>query len=380
MPKKKKKMSSIVIQSVKSHKQKKDFVNLPFDIYKNNTYWVPPIKSDEMHLFDPLHNPAMDFCDTAFWVAYRNGKVVGRISAIINRKYNEKMNQKLGRFSRLEFIDDQEVFQVLMSTASQWLKEREMEIIHGPLGFTNLDNQGLLIEGFDYIPSVASVYHMPYYKDYLEAYGFEKETDWLEFRLQLGEKAINKAIRGSEIIKKRFGLKVIDFKTNKELLPYVEPLFEILNQAFAHLPYVVSIPKRMMQMYAQKYFKLINARYVRMVKDGDVPVGFMVAVPSLSEAMQKTNGKLFPFGFYHLMKAMKHPHVLDLFLGGVKPEYNKKGVAVILFAEIQKQMMKDGIQVIETTGNIETNHNVIANWKNFDHIQHKRRRCYVKPL
>ena len=372
--------SNIQIQQVQSKKQKKDFVDLPFSIYKGNAYWVPPIKADEMHLFDAAHNPAMDFCDTAYWVAYKNGKVVGRISAIINHKYNEKMNQKLGRFSRLEFFDDPEGFRRLMDTASQWLKDRKMEIIHGPLGFTNLDNQGLLIEGFEYLASVASVYHLPYYKKYLEAYGFKKETDWLEFRLQLGEKAINKAIRGSEIIKKRFGLQVIDFQNNKEIIPYVKPLFEILNQAFAHLPYVVSIPERMTKMYAQKYFKMINPRYVRMVKDGDEPVGFIVAVPSLSEAMQKANGKLFPFGFYHLMKAMKHPQVLDLFLGGVKPEYDKKGVAVILYAEIQKQMMKDGIQVIETTGNIETNHNVIANWKNFDHIQHKRRRCFAKPL
>ncbi len=373
-------MSSINIELVRSTKQKKDFVNLPYSIYKDNPYWVPPIKSDEMHIFDPKHNPALDFSDTAFWVAYKNGEAVGRIGTIINHKYNEKVNQKLGRFSRLEFFDDQEVFTLLMDTASQWLKDRKMEIIHGPLGFTNLDNQGLLIEGFDYLASVASVYHLPYYKEHIEAYGFEKETDWLEFRLQLGEVAINKAIRGSKIIKKRFGLEVIEFKTNKEIIPYTEPLFEIMNRAFAHLPYVISIPKKMMEMYTKKYFKVINPHYVRMVKDGDEPVGFMVAVPSLSEAMQKANGKLFPFGFYHIMKAMKKPQVLDFFLGGVKPEYDKKGVAVILYAEIQKQMMKEGIKIIETTGNIESNHNVIANWKNFDHIQHKRRRCYVKSL
>jgi len=371
---------SVRIQAVNNKKERKDFVNLPFKIYKDNAYWVPPIKADELGVMDPKHNPAMEFCDTAFWVAYRDGKTVGRISAIINHKYNEKMGQKLGRFSRLEFIDDKEVFLGLMDTAAAWLKERDMEIIHGPLGFTNLDNQGLMIEGFDHLASVASVYHLPYYKDHIQAYGFEKEVDWLEFRLQVGEASIKKAQRGADLIKKRFGLEVIRFNTAKEMLPYVERIFDILSKAFAHLPYVIPFNKKMVDMYAKKYFKVINPRYVCMVKDGDEVIGFIVAVPSLSEAMQKAKGRLYPFGFYHILKAMKHPQLIDLFLGGVKPEYDKKGVAVIMYSEVQNQMMKEGIHIIETTGNIETNHNIISNWKNFDHIQHKRRRCFVKAL
>jgi len=370
----------VTLQAVRSKKQKKDFVNLPFDIYRNNAYWVPPIKSDELKSIDPDYNPAMQFCDAEYWVAYRDGKPAGRIAAIINHKYNEKVGKKLGRFSKLEFFDDKEVFTILMETAVSWLKEKGIKTIHGPLGFTNLDNQGLLIEGFDYLASVASVYHLPYYRKHIEAYGFKKEIDWLEFRLNIGEKAVEKAKRGTALIKKRYGFEVIRFKKTRELLPYVPTLFELVNEAFASLPFVIPFNKEMTEMYTKKYFNIINPKYVFFVKKEEEIIGFMLGVPSLSEAMQKANGKLFPFGFYHIKKAINHPGVIDFFLGGVKPEYEHKGAAVLLYSEIQSQMLKDGVHIVETTGNIETNHHVIANWKNFDHLQHKRRRCFIKDI
>ncbi len=370
----------IKIKEVKTYKDKREFVKLPFDIYKNNKYWVPPIISDEIKTMDPAKNPAMEFSDTKSWIAFRNDKPVGRISAIINYKYLEKTGKKQGRFSKMELFDDDEVYNALMKTASSWLKEKGMTEIHGPLGYTNLDNQGLLIEGFDYLPSVASVYHLPYYKDFLENDGFKKEIDWLEFRLTLGEYAIKKALRGAEMIKKRYGFEVVRFKKTKEMLPYTEAMFEVFNEAFKPLPFVVPIDKKMMKMYEDKYLKVINPKYVVIVKKDNEIVGFMVAVPSLSVAMQKAHGRLFPFGFYHLMKAMKNPKVLDFLLGGSKDPYESQGVAVIMYAEIQKQMLQDGIKYIESTGNFETNHKIIANWKNFDHIQHKRRRVYIKDL
>ncbi len=371
---------SLIIQEVKTSKQKKEFVELPFRIYKNNKFWVPPIKADELKFMDPKHNPAMEFCDTKFWLAYRDNKVVGRISAIINHKYNEKVGRKLGRFSKMEIFEDYEVFKELMDAAVGWLKEAEMVQIHGPLGYTNLDNQGLLIEGFGYLPSVASVYHMPYYHEFLNDYGFEKEIDWIEFRLNLGEDAIKKGQRGTEIIKKRYGIEVMKFEKTKNLLPYVGELFDVFNQAFARLDFVVPFNQEMIEMYSKKYLKVINPKYVCLAKKDKQIVAFMIAVPSLSKALQKANGKLFPFGFYHIMKAMKKPEVLDFFLGGVKPEFESQGAIVAVYSEIQNQMMKDGIHIMETTGNFENNHNVIANWKNFDHIQHKRRRCFIKDL
>ncbi len=368
------------LQTVRNKKQKRDFVNLPFEIFRDNVYWVPPIKSDELKSFDPRHNPALLFCDTEFWVAYRDGKPMGRIGAIINHKYNEKVGKDLGRFTKLEFFNDKEVFRILMDKAVSWLKEKGMKTAHGPLGFTNLDNQGLLIEGFDYLPSVASVYHHPYYQKHIEDYGFRKEIDWLEFLLNAGPKAINKATRGAELMKKRFGFKVVKFKKASEILPYTKALFDIVNAAFASLPFVVPFDEKMVESYTKKYFKIINPKYIYFVKKGDEMVGFILAVPSLSKAMQKANGKLFPFGFYHIKKAIRNPEVIDLFLGGVKPEYEHEGVAVVLYSEIQNQMLKDGLHMVETTGNFETNSHVIANWKNFDSIQHKRRRCFIKDI
>jgi hypothetical protein len=371
---------SIDIVKLKTKSDYKEFAKLPFEIYKGNKYWVPPIIKDEIKSLDPKQNPAMEYCDSQFWLAKKGGKTVGRIGAIIHPTYNEKVGEKLGRFSRLEFIDDKDVFKALMDTAIDWLKERGMEKAHGPLGFSNLDTQGMLIEGFDHLASVASVYHMDYYKKHLEAYGFDKENDWVEFRLTLGERARQKALRGSQLIKKRYGFEVLKFEKNEQIKPYVKDIFNILNDAFVNLPYVSPFNEKMINLYADKYFQVINPKYVRLVKKDDQVVGFIVAVPSLSEAMQKANGKLFPFGFTHVLKAMKNPTVLDFFLTGVVPEYDNAGVAVIMFAEIQDEMMSAGIDQMETTGIFETNHNVISNWKNYEHIQHKRRRCFIKSI
>ncbi len=372
---------TVVLKEVKNKKQKKDFVLLPFRIYRGNAYWVPPLITDELKMMDPKHNPAMRYCDSKFWVAYRDGKPVGRIAAIINRKYNEKTGKQLGRFSRLEFFDDKEVFKILMDTAVSWLKEKGITTLHGPLGFTNLDNQGLLIEGFDHLPSVASVYHLPYYRKHIEDYGFCKEIDWVEFRLNIGPKAIEKANRGAAIIKKRYGFEVIRFHKKEEVLPYGKKLFEILNEAFDRLPFVVPFDEQMAEAYKKKYLKAVNPEYVFFVKKENEIIGFIMGVPSLSEAMQKANGRLFPFGIFHILKAIRHPReVIDFYLAGVKPAYEHTGAAVILYAEMQNQMLKDGLSIIETTGEFETNRHAISNWKNFDHIQHKRRRCFIKEI
>ena len=371
---------SLTIEVVRSKKQKKEFVNLPFEIYKNSPVWVPSIKADEIKAIDPAHNPAMEYSESEYWLVYRDKNVVGRIGAIVNSKYNEKTGKKFGRFSRIEFIDDKEVFLLLMDTASEWIKERGMEHVHGPLGYSNLDTQGMLIEGFEYLQPVTSVHHMPYYKSHFDAYGFEKEIDWIEFRLTLGGTANEKGERGSEIIKKRYGFVVEKFTKNKQMLPYVTPIFDVLNEAFKKLPYVTPFNEKMVDLYKKKYFKLINPKFVFVAKKEGKLIGFMIAVPSLSEAMQKANGSLYPFGFYHILNAMKKPKVLEFFIIGVMPEFDRSGVAVILFNEIHKEMRKQGIKTMETGGIFETNHNVISNWKNYEHIQHRRRRCFIKDI
>ena len=371
---------SVDIREVTTPADAKQFVQVQFDIYQGNPYWVPPMIADERKSLDPQQNPAWEFCDAKFWLAYKDGKCVGRIGAIINKPYNEKVGDKLGRINRLEFFDDAEVFDALLEQAFSWLREKGMEKVHGPLGFTNLDTQGLLIEGFDYLQSVASVYHHPYYKKHFERAGFEKERDWVEFRLTLTDRPVNKAKRGAELIIKRYGFEVIRFKNREELKPYGKKVFDVLNDAFQDLPYVTRFSDKMTDYYVKKYFTILDPRYVRVVRDGEKMIGFVVGMPSLSEAMQKAGGRLLPFGWWHIMKALKHPKVIDTLLTGVLHDYHAKGVAVILYAELQGEMLSNGLNTIETTGIFEDNHPAISNWKNYEHIQHKRRRCYVKQL
>ena len=371
---------AVQIKEVKSRAEIKQFVNLQFEIYKNESLWVPPIKCDEIKALRRDKNPAFEFCDARFFLAFKNNKCVGRIGAIINKNYNEKVGQKFGRINRIEFYDDYEVSETLINTAIEWFKEQNMEFVHGPLGFTNLDTQGLLIEGFEYLPSVASVYHLPYYQEHFTKSGFEKENDWVEFRLTINEVPYQKAKRGADLVKKRYGLEIIKFKTKDELKPYSKKIFEILNDAFQYLPYVSHLNEKMINLYVQKYFSILNPKYIKVARKGDEIVGFFIGLPSLSKAMQKANGRLFPFGFINVLKALKKPEVIYMLLTGVLQEYQSSGVAVLLISELQEQMLNEGINTLETTGIFETNQNAIANWKNYEHIQHKRRRCFVKKI
>jgi len=356
----------------------KDFINFPYLLYKDNAYWIPPIKSDEKKLW--TRHPALKFVDLKKWVVYWKGRPVGRIAAAINHKYNEKTGQKYGRIVGLETYNDEKGFRLLMDTATNWLKEKGMQKVHGPLGFTNLDTQGMLVEGFEEIPSIASVYHLPYYKTLMKKYGFEKENDWIEFHLKLTDASVNKGERGAKLLKRRFGFEVFSPKNKQELKLYADTAFNILNKAFAHLPYVIELDDELKNYYKKKYFNVLDPKYTFFVKDKDQIVGFLIAIPSLSEGMKKANGKLWPFGWYHIMQSFKHPKNIDTLLTGVIPEYDSKGVAVLLFDALHKEMKANQVEDIETTGVFEDNHSVISNWKNYDHIQHKRRRTWIKNL
>ncbi len=374
---------SVTIKEVTSKKDIKEFVDLQFRLYKGNKNWVPPIKADEYKYVDPAKNPAFKYFDTKFYLAYKDGKVVGRIGASINHLYNEKTGKKYVRLIKPEFIDDKEVFDALIGQVEKFGKERGMDTIHGPLGFTNLDTQGLLVEGFDYLQSIASVYHLPYYKEHFERLGFEKENDWIEFRLTLTEKELGLAKKYEDIIMRRYGFSMKDIKTMKEALDagLGDVLFEVLNEAFDELPYVTPFNEELSNYYINKYFKVLNPKYIKVVMKDEEVAGFVVGMPSLSKAMQKANGHLFPFGFIHLMKAMKKNDTIDLLLTGVRKKYQNSGVAVILFSRLQGEFMANGGKYFETTGIFEQNTAVIANWKKYEQkIQHKRRRCYVKPI
>jgi hypothetical protein len=371
---------SINIREVKTNSDRKKFVELQFELYKDNKFWVPPLKKAEINYLDPNHNPAFNFSKAKFFIAEKNGKTVGRIGAVINEKYNQKTGKKYVRIVKPEFIDDYEVSNKLLQTVQDFGKENKMEIMHGPLGFTNLDNQGMLIEGFDELQSVASVYHLPYYKEHFEKFGLTKENDWVEYHLKLTKHALEKGNKGSALIKKRYGFEIKNFSSTKEMKKFAPKVFEIINEAFADLPYVTSFDKKMQSYYTNKYFDIINPKYVKAVTKNSEIVGFVIAVPSMSKAMQKANGKLFPFGIFHILKARKKNDTADLFLTGVRKKHEKEGVAVLLFTEMQNALLADGIEDFETTGVFETNLEVLNNWKRYDGRQHKRRRCFVKNI
>jgi len=366
------------IKEANTAKVFKDFVHFPYLLYKDNAYWIPPMKSDEKKHW--TQHPALAFSDLKMWVVYWKSRPIGRIAAVINHKYNKKSNTKYGRISGLEVYNDDKGFKLLMDTALAWLREKGMVKVHGPLGYTNLDTQGMLIEGFEELPSIASVYHLPYYKNLMHKYGFKKENDWIEFHLKLTDKPILKGERGSKIVFKRFGLEVIQPSSKKELISYAPHAFEILNQAFARLPYVVTLDDALKDYYKKKYFSILDPKFTFFIKDADQFVGFLIALPSLSEGMKKANGKLFPFGWYHIMQSLKHPSCVDTLLTGALPEYEAKGVAVLLFNALHQRMKETGVEDIETTGVFEDNHHVITNWKNYDHVQHKRRRTWIMDL
>lgn len=372
---------SLTIRKIDSKSDFKKFVQLPFDLYKDNAYWVPPIKDDELKALSPETNPAFKYNTATFWLAERDGKVVGRVGAIISPAANEKFNEKMCRVSRIEFIDDAAVVKLLLDTVEQYALENGMNGVHGPLGFTNLDHQAMLVEGFDQLPSIASEYHLPYYHKHLEALGYEKEIDWVEFKLKVLKEIPEKAVKLNDLIKKRYNLTVKSFENKEELKKVAMDVFHLLNTAFEELFSFVPMPDDLLQFYVNKYIEVLNPKFVKVVLDKEEKIiGFIVSLPSLSEAMQKANGKLFPFGFIHITKALKHPKVADLLLTGIHPDWQAQGVSALLITELQQIMIEHGVEWVETTGMIETNEKAINHWKNYEHIQHKRKRCYRKML
>ncbi len=368
----------IEVKEVRTKQDIKCFVNFPYNLYKDHPYWIPPLKTDEIKQMSAETNPAFSFCDAKFWTAWEGKKCVGRIAAIINKDYNTKIGRKMGRFSRFEFVDDREVSEKLLGTAEKWLLEQGMEAVHGPLGFTNLDNQGLLIDGFEYLPSIASVMHFPYYQKHIEEQGYGKENDWVEYRLKI-EAVPEKALRLVEIIKKRNNLEVIHLKKQSEMKLYLNDVFHLLNKAFEDLPYVAPFSDELIEFSTKKYIKVLQAKYIIVIKKDGQLVAFIVGMPSLSKAMQKAKGRLFPFGFLHIMKALKRPEVMDLLLTGIAPGLQKMGLPAIQISELQGSMIENGVKYVETTGMFEDNKGANT-WSNYDYIQHKRRRCFVKTL
>ena len=376
---------AIEIRKVDSKSDLKKFIRFNYELYKDNPYSVPDLYEDMLKTFSPGRNAALEFCEADYFLALRNGKIVGRVAAIINHRANETWHTHSVRFGWIDFIDDREVSAALLRTVEQWGRERGMTEIVGPLGFTDLDAEGMLIYGFDQLSTMSTIYNYPYYPEHMEALGFEKQTDWIEKKLLVPESLPEGYKRPAEIVKKRYNLHIRKIKSKRELkktgLAY--KIFDLINEAYAPLFGFSRMTNRQVDQYVREYFPLLDLRMVTVVEDeNDEPVAVGVSMPSISRALQKAKGKLFPFGWFHLLKALffKHPDTLDLLLVGVKTEYQSKGVNALLFTDLIPIYMKMGFKYGETNPELESNSKVQAQWKYLDGEIHKRRRCYRKNI
>ena len=374
----------IIIKKVSSKQVLKTFISFNYELYKNNPYSVPDLYDDMLNTFSQKKNAAFEFCEADYFLAYKDGKVAGRVAAIINHRANETWNKKEVRFGWIDFIDDMEVSSALLKQVEEWGKERGMEAMVGPLGFTDLDAEGMLIEGYDQLSTMSTIYNYPYYPVHMEKLGFEKEADWVEFKLMVPDKLPDKFVRISEIILQKYNLKIKKLK-RKEIKEknYGQKIFDLINEAYAPLYGFSKMTQGQINQYIKMYLPLIDLRMVSLVENEQgelVAVG--ISMPSLSKALQKAKGRMLPFGWYHLLKALfiKKPKILDLLLVGVKPEYQSKGVNAIRVYDLVPIYQQMGFEYGESNPELEVNKKVQAQWSAFESVQHKRRRAFRKSF
>lgn len=361
----------------------KKFVEFQIKLYEGNPYFIPPLVSDEIATLDSKVNPAFDHYESAYFMAYRDGKPVGRIAAMINKQVNEKENSRQARFGFVDFIDDAEVSKALFDTAEQWAKEKGMDNIVGPLGFTDLDNEGMLINGFEELGTMATIYNYPYYPQHIERLGYEKEVDWHEFLIEVPEQIPDKHKRIAEIVKKKFNLRVVKFTSRKALKEkYGQALFELINEAYDNLYGYSRLTKRQIDYYIKIYLGMLNLDLVTLIVDGDDQlVGVGISIQSMSRALQKSKGKMFPFGWWHLLKGLKGKNDrVDLLLVAVKPQYMGKGVNALLFTDLIPAYNKYGFKWAESNPELESNAAVQNQWEAFTYRQHRNRRAFIKKI
>ena len=372
---------SITLKELHTKKEMKQFVKFPFSLYKNNKYWVPPIIKDEVDNFDKNINPVFKIAEAQFFLAYKNNKSVGRIAAITNSYEINHQKIKKMRFGWFDVIDDIEVTKVLLDKVIEIGKQNNLEYIEGPIGFNNLDKTGVLIDGFDHLGTMITWYNHPYYKDHLEQLGYVKEKEYLENKFKFSKVDGKYYSRISNLIKHRYKLKALDFTKTKDIMPYVDEMFEVFSAAYSKLSTFVPISDDQIAFFKKKYISFINPEYIKFVVDEhNKLVAFAIVMPSFSEALQKANGKLFPFGLFHLLKARKKAKDVTFYLIGVHPEYQNKGVTAIIFDQYTKTFTPLGIENCIRTPELEENDAIHKLWEGFDPVTHKRRRTYRLDL
>lgn len=373
----------IDIIEVKTDKQKKQFVDFPTKLYANNPYYVHPLRMDELALFDPSKNVSFDECEIVFYLAMKDGQVAGRICGVIQKVYNKKTNSKRVRFTRFDCIEDIEVARALLSAVETWAKNKGMTHVHGPLGFHDLDREGLLIEGYDKLATFEENYNFPYYKDFLEKLGYEKETDYLAFRIKLPTEVDPRIKRICDLMMKKYNLHIATAKNKKEYLAkYKDDIFDLIDETYGDLYGVIPYNEKLKKQIIDQFNLIINLKYMITILDSnDKVVAFGFALPSLAEAVRKSKGRILPLGLFRILYAKNHSPLADFGLVGVRKAYQGKGITAIILDYIINGAKEVGVTEIETNHSLEDNHKILQTWKNFDDVtQHKRFRCFIKNL
>ena len=374
-------MSEVQIIQVNNEKQLSDFIKFPMELYKNNQNYVPSLINDEKNIWNPKENPALAYSEAKQFLAYKNNKLVGRIAVMINYKEAKELGIEKVRFGWLDFIDDEEVSKALINEAIKFAQEKNIKKIEGPMGFTNLDKAGMLTFGFDKLATMIGIYNFSYYPEHLEKLGLIKEKEWVEFEIDFPEVLPDKVLKFSKLIAEKHQLKTLEFKSKEEILPLVEPMFKLLDETYKNLSTYTPISDEQIQHYKEKYFGLINKDYIICVVDKEFNlVAFAITMPSYSKALQKSKGKLLPFGWWHFMNASRKNDRANFYLIGVHPEYQKRGVTAIIFKEIWNTFRKKGVKFLETNPELEENKNIQLLWQDYHPVNHKRRRTYSLDL
>lgn len=375
---------SVEIRKVQTKKELKEFIHFANDLYKGDEYYAPSLISDDYNTFDPKKNGAFDFCQAQMFLAYKEGKVAGRVMAIINNRANETWKVKQVRYGWIDFINDEEVAKALLDAVAAWGKERGMTDIAGPLGFTDFDPEGMLVEGFERVATIIGIYNYPYYPQILEKLGYTKETDWMEYRITIPDELPERYYKYADIViaKNKLNVrKVTRRMINKE--NYGRKFFKLINETYYKLYGFSLLSDKQVDAYTKLYLGLLDTRMVSFIENenGEL-VAAGVTMPDLTAALQKCGGKLFPFGWFHLLKAIfwKPCDTLDMLLVGVREDYRGKGLNAVLVTDLYPRLKAMGFKYAETTAELETNDSIQAMWKYFEREQHKRRRVYAKKI
>lgn len=375
---------SVIVKPITPKKSElKKYVQFGIDLYKGNDCYVPPLVFDEIDTLRPDKNPAFDFCCAQSFMAYRDNKPVGRITAIINDVVNQRTGEKTMRFGWVDFIDDKEVADAIFKAAEDWGRNQGMTSIVGPMGFSDMDHEGMLIDGFNELGTMATIYNHAYYPTHMERMGYVKDADWVEFRITIPDAVPDKYQRIAEIVRKKFNLRTVKFTSRKKLKDaYGQALFELINDAYDKLYGYSPLTQRQIDYYIGMYLGVLRLEDVSVIVDeNDKLVGVGISMPSFSRALQKSGGKLFPFGWRHILKAMKgKSEGVDLMLIAIAKEYLGKGVNALLFTDLLPGYIRNGYKWAESNIELEDNQNVQKQWEYFDYRQHRRRRAFKKSL